>query len=93
MITVAKSIVQITLTGMQMELVTVVTTVHWYLADALHVINCIGLIVMVMDYPMSVITAPIITTLSRQLNVMVGCRDDGAKSRRNKCSIYAATQG
>ena len=85
MICVAKSIVQITVTGMEMELVTVVTTVHEYLADALHVINCIILIVMVMDYQMNVITAPIIITQSSQSNLMANylVRDNKVMPRKH----------
>ena len=96
MIGVTKSIVQITMTGMEMELVTVVTTVHWYLAYVLHVINCIRLIVMVMDYQMNAITAPIITTQSSQLTVMVSYLVRGNKVMPRKHTIltnYAEVSG
>ena len=58
------------MTGMVMELVTVVTPVHGNTMtmvlprDVLHLMNCIRVIVMVMEYQMNVITAPMITTLS-----------------------------
>ena len=70
MISVSKSIIQATVTGMAMELVTVVTPVHGNTTivnmrkDVLHLKNCIRVIVMVMEYQMNVITAPMITTLS-----------------------------
>ena len=92
MISVATSIVQITVTGMEMELVTVVTTVQWYLADVLHAINCIILIVMVMDYQINVITAHIITTQNSQLNVMVSYLVRGNKVMPRKHTMIIHLQ-
>ena len=77
MIGVPKPIIQITVTGMAMELVTVVTPVHGNTMTSLlprnviHLLNCIGLILTVMDCQIHVITALIIPTLSRQLTLMV----------------------